>query len=200
MDSSPAESGVSRREVIRTLALACAGVFGGTALSSALAGEREPNGPVRQGQYFSESQMRLLRDLVEVIIPRTETPGAAETDTHGFIDMLLANGRSPAEARQFLAGLDQLAESVRQHWGAAFPDLSGQDKQEAMGAIANGQPPFEELPGDFFARLKALTVLGYYSSEAGASQELVFLPIPGGYRGDFKVSENGGRAFSPHTF
>jgi len=69
-----------------------------------------------------------------------------------------------------------------------------------MSALALKKQPFEALSGDFFYKLKALTVLGYYSSEAGASQELVYLPVPGGYLGSFKVSENGGRAFSPPVF
>lgn len=144
--------------------------------------------------------MRLLRELVETIIPQTDTPGAAATDTHGFIDVFLANSRSPQEAGQFVTELDQVGEKVSQHWGRAFPDLSAEHKHAAMSALAHKQAPFDGLSENFFHRLKALTVLGYYSSEAGASEELVFLPVPGGYKGDFKLSENGGKAFSPHVF
>jgi hypothetical protein len=192
--------GVTRRQLINLLAWSCAGLVCTDAFSVALASEREPGGPVRKGQLLNESQMRLLRELVETIIPQTETPGAAATDTHGFIDILLANSRSPREAGKFVSDLDQVGEKVSQHWGKAFPDLSAQDKHAAMSALAHQQAPFDELPRNFFRRLKALTVLGYYSSEAGASEELVFLPVPGGYRGDFKLSENGGKAFSPQVF
>ena len=143
--------------------------------------------------------MKLLRELVETIIPQTDTPGAAETDTHGFIDDQLANCRAPEEARQFITELDKFDQQCRQHWGQVFADLSAPDKQAAMSACAHHQVPFKELPADFFYRLKSLTILGYYSSEAGASQELVYLPIPGGYAGSFSVSDNGGRAFSPRV-
>jgi hypothetical protein len=207
LNSSPDEqlehstqSGVTRRQLIHLLAWSCAGLVCTDAFSDALAFERQPGGPVRQGQLLSESQMRLLRDLVETIIPQTDTPGAAATDTHGFIDVLLANSRSPDQARQFVTDLDQAGERVSQHWGESFPDLSAQDKHAAMSALAHNEAPFDGLSEDFFFRLKALTVLGYYSSEAGASEELVFLPVPGGYKGNFKLSENGGKAFSPHVF
>lgn len=178
------------------MALGCAGLLSSGLLAGTSTGYREPGGPVRPGQALSEPQMRLLRELVEIVIPRTDTPGAADTDTHGFIDDQLANCRSPGEATQFIRDLDQFDDLCRQHWGTSFADLPAQDKQTAMSACARHQAPFEALPGDFFFRLKALTVYGYYSSEAGASQELVYLPVPGGYLGDFKVSDNDGRAFT----
>lgn len=182
------------------MALGCAGLLSSGLMAQTAAGYREPGGPVRQGQALSEKQMRLLRELVETIIPLTDTPGAAETDTHGFIDDQLANCRAPEEAKQFIAQLDRFDHKCQQHWNGAFAVLSAQDKHAAMSACARHQSPFETLPEDFFFKLKALTVLGYYSSEAGASQELVYLPIPGGYLGDFKVSGNGGKAFSPRVF
>lgn len=191
---------VTRRQLIQLLAWSCAGLACADAFAGAQADGRLPGGPVRKGQLLDEDQMKLLRDLVETIIPQTETPGAAATDTHGFIDNLLANSRSPDEARQFVDDLGQAGKRISKHWGASFPDLPDGDKLAAMNALAHNQPPFDGFSEEFFFRLKALTVLGYYSSEAGASQELVFLPVPGGYRGDFKVSANDGKAFYPLVF
>ena len=193
-------TGISRRELLQAMALGCAGLLSSNLVAGSAAGFREPGGPVRQGRALSGEQMRLLRELAETIIPRTDTPGAAETDTHGFIDDQLAHCREPEEARRFISELDQFDELCRQHWKAGYADLSATDRQAAMNACARLQPPFEEFSGNFFFSLKELTVLGYYSSEAGASQDLVYLPIPGGYRGDFKVTANGGRAFSPSVF
>ena len=181
-------------------ALSCAGLLSPNALAGTLDVVRQLGGPVRKGQILSESQMALLRELVEIIIPQTETPGAAETDTHGFIDDQLANCHAPDEAERFIAELKRVGELVRHGWDANFPVLSSSDKQAAMSAIASREPPFEENSEKFFPNLKALTVLGYYSSKAGATQELVYLPVPGGYRGNFTVSENDSKAFSPRVF
>lgn len=199
-DSTRAQPGISRRELIRTLALASAGLLSANVLAGSLDVAREQGGPVREGQILSESQMAVLRDLVEVIIPQTETPGAAATDTHGFIDDQLAHCQAPDEAAQFIAEFNQFGDLVRQHWGADFPDLSPEDKHAAMSAFAFHDSPFGALSEDFFYKLKELTVIGYYSSQAGASRELVYLPVPGGYLGNFKVSANGGKSFSPQVF
>lgn len=195
-----AQAGISRRELIRNLAFASVGLLSTNVLAGDPVMARELGGPVRKGQVLSESQMRLLRELVDIIIPQSETPGAAATDTHGFIDDQLAHCQAPEQAGQFIAELDQLADLVRKHWGADFPDLSPEDKHAAMSAFAFHDSPFGALSEDFFYKLKELTVIGYYSSQAGASQELVYLPVPGGYLGDFKVSANGGKSFSPPVF
>lgn len=194
------QSGSSRREFIGTLALACAGLLSADAIAGVLSTARKPGGPVRQGQILSESQMQLLRDFVEVIIPQTDTPGAAATDTHGFIDDQLANCQAQDEAKRFITDLDKAGDLIEQHWKMTYSALPEQDQQAVMKAIAHHATPFDTLSGNFFHQLKSLTLLGYYSSEAGASQELVYLPVPGGFDGDYKVSDNNGKAFSPRTF
>ena len=199
-DPSSANGGQSRREFIGLLALGCAGLLSVDVLADNFSGIRKQGGPIRKGQILSEEQMRLLRDFVEMIIPQTATPGAAATDTHGFIDDQLANCQKPAEASQFIADLDKAGALIEQHWSMAFSKLDEQDQKAAMTAIANKATPFETLAEDFFKKLKSLTIIGYYSSEAGASEELVYLPVPGGYDGNYKVSDNDGKAFSPLVF
>jgi len=192
--------GQSRREFIGYLALGCAGLLSVDVLADNFTGTRMQGGPVRKGQILSEDQMRLLRDFVEVIIPQTGTPGAAATDTHGFIDDQLANCQSPVEVSQFIADFDKAGVLIEKHWSMTFSKLAEQDQKAVMTAVANRATPFETLSEDFFKKLKSLTIIAYYSSEAGASEELVYLPVPGGYDGDYKVSDNDGKAFSPQVF
>ena len=196
----PPRAGESRRAFLKTLALGCGGLLSPILLAGGSAGSRRPGGPVRAGQALTEAQMRLLRAFAETIIPRTDTPGAAETDTHGFIDDQLANCRAPDEAKRFIADLEEAGKRVQAHWKAGFPDLGPKERHAAMTAIAHRETPFDGLGADFFRKLKSLILLGYYSSQAGASRELVYLPIAGGYDGDFKLSDNGGKAFSPHVY
>lgn len=190
-------NGISRRDFLGILAAGCAGLLSPAALAGDFQTTRVPGGPVRQGQALSEARMRLLRSLADTIIPRTDTPGAADTDTHGFIDDQLANCRAHGEASRFIADLDAAGMLTERQWGREFPDLAAEEQLAAMTAIAHNASPFDSLAPDFFTRLKTLTMLGYYSSREGASEELVYLPVPGGYDGNFKVSDSGGKAFSP---
>ena len=49
--------------------------------------------------------------------------------------------------------------------------------------------PDERSP--FFFKLKLLTVLGYYTSEIGATNELAFNPVPARYDGDVDFAKVG---------
>ena len=43
----------------------------------------------------------------------------------------------------------------------------------------------------FFNKIKELTVLGYYTSEVGATRELAYNPVPGKFDGDYDYAKVG---------
>ena len=184
---------LSRRDLLARIGAGCAGLLAVGTLSGLAGCSRKPNPVIADGQLLSEKQMRLLRALVDVIIPATTTPGAAEADVHGFIDDQLANCRSPEEGAQFVRDLDETGARIQQEQGAPYSELSPEAQIDVMTTLASQSV-------DFFHRLRDLTVIGYYLSEIGATQELVYLPVPGGYDGDFKLADNNGKAFAPHTY
>lgn len=140
-------------------------------------------------------QGELLAALTELIIPTTDTPGARAARVDAFIDALLTDIFSDEERKEFAAGLADVDARARDHAGATF--LEGAPSQQVtvlqalageVGTAADGQRPF-------FAWLKELTVVGYYTSEIGASQELLYVHVAGRYDGDVPYEEIG-RAFS----
>ena len=191
------DGAVTRRDLLAQIGAGCLGLLAiGT-----LEGCSRPSGPgADAGQLLSANQMQLLSAFVNVIIPDTETPGAAAAGVHRFIDDQLANCQSPAEGGRFVLDLDRSGDRIRQKWGDDYWALPEQTRIEAMTALAEHRAPFDKLSPDFFDKLKRLTVLGYYLSEIGSTQELVYLPVPGGYDGYFKVSDNNGKAFAPHRY
>ena len=55
----------------------------------------------------------------------------------------------------------------------------GDERKKAQGA----GKAFEEPGVPFFRLMKELTLLGYFTSEQGAQQALVYVPVPGRYDG-----------------
>lgn len=138
---------------------------------------------------------RRLEVLVERIIPTTDTPGAIEAGVPDFIELILAKGLMAEDAKRFIAGIDEVGDLSRSHYGSDYIELSAvhQDailtglEQEAVNARHDGVTPFFQL-------LKELTLVGYYTSEIGATQEIRYLPIPGSYDGCVEWKE-GDRVF-----
>lgn len=112
---------------------------------------------------------RVLAAAVDTILPDTDTPGARAAGVHVFVDLLAKHCRGEGDQRVFTAGLDALDRQ-----GFATADRAARE------ALLTG---LEAAKDPFFAWLKEATVLGYCSSEVGATQALAYAHVPGDYRG-----------------
>jgi hypothetical protein len=61
----------------------------------------------------------------------------------------------------------------------------------ADASLLRGLAPAPAPPRAFFAALKELVVVGYYTSEPGATRELRYEPVPGTYQGCLPFSTLG---------
>lgn len=127
-------------------------------------------------ELLSVEQGNLLAELVEAIIPETATPGAKKARVHVFVDLALRHCRSASEQQAFVLGLGALEAECRARHGVAFAAAPAVAREELLQRL--------EAAGDpFFGLLKELTVLGYCTSELGATQGLAYVAVPGEYRG-----------------
>jgi Gluconate 2-dehydrogenase subunit 3 len=118
-----------------------------------------------QPEVLSPRQGRLLAEVVNTIIPDTDTPGAKAAHVHVFVDLMLKDCVPAAERQTVLAALDGL--------GDGFVTAARDERESRLALI--------DAPA--LALLKQLTLLGYFTSEIGASQALAYDPVPGTYRG-----------------
>ncbi len=118
-----------------------------------------------QPVLVSPAQGRALEEVVEAILPQTDTPGARAARVHVFVDLAARDCLAPTERQALVAGLDRL--------GADFPGLAPIEKQRRLEAMDKAA----------FAVLKDLTLLGFFTSEIGCTQALAYEAVPGAYRG-----------------
>lgn len=130
-------------------------------------------------------QGELVATIADLIIPATDTPGARAAGVHQFIDLTLAEWYDAADRQRFLAGLADVDARAQAAHGAPFlrctpaqqaAVLTALDEQLAAQRDAKTAP---DKP--FFQMLKGLTLVGYYTSEIGATQELHSQIVPGRY-------------------
>ena len=149
----------------------------------------EPNG------VLNPQRRRCLEALVERIIPATDTPGAMEAGVPDFIELILEKGLMAEDAERFIAGIDEVEDLSRGNYGNDYIKLNAAQQD---GILTNLEQQAQTLKQDgvtpFFQLLKELTLVGYYTSETGATQEIRYLPIPGSYDGCVEWKE-GDRVF-----
>ncbi|MDG1818375.1 MAG: gluconate 2-dehydrogenase subunit 3 family protein [Porticoccaceae bacterium] len=157
---------------------------------------------------FTPAQRQLVRRLVEIIIPRTDTPGALDAKADHFIELTVAHYMNPQEREVFVSGLDGLQVGVL---GAKSLDKSLKEKsleeksleEQIVERLIQQLTELEERHSDapwyqlgnrvgngfdssapFICQLKELTVVGFFMSEVGATQVLRHNPMPGNFDGE----------------
>jgi len=165
---------MQRREVLRILA--------GSAASAALAplspSDRLVLGAslhaeTRAGAALDQAQLALVSDLAETILPRTETPGALDAGVPAFIDRMLA-WWDTAEARdRFIRGLGDIATRL----AGTVP------RDQVLAALDSATSPGPSSAEEAWARLKSMTVYGYFTSKLVQEEVLHTVILPGRFVG-----------------
>lgn len=184
--------GVSRRAALKQLALACGLALSASSLSALAASFSAPTDFSRSKKtLLTAKQLELVRALGDIIIPATDTPGAVAAGVHDFINHYTAYCASSAEQQQLLATLARIESAAHGEFKTAFTALTNAQQLQLLNAMEQAQNGFSQADRKGLKQLKALVVFGYYTSEPGATQELAYLAIPGGYKGNFKLKEIG---------
>jgi hypothetical protein len=185
--SSPSDDVIARREALRRVAMLLGGALSAPAIAGVLAG-CDARG-IGDGPWtpltMTKEQGELVATIAEHIIPETDTPGARAAGVHVFIDKMLAEHYPAEEKERVLGGLAGIDARMWERCDANFIDCSA-DNQRGVLAIID-QEAFAAMPEQrevhWFRTLKELTLLGYYTSEIGATQELRYVAVPGRYDG-----------------
>jgi hypothetical protein len=181
-----------RREALKilgTIGATCAypfsadELYGQHAGHSAAAGGQAalPPGP----HFFKKEEMETIVRLADLIIPKTDTPGAVEAGVPAYIDFVVGqNKQAQSVFRRGLRWLDDKA-------GGRFLSLGEAEQVAILEPLAGAADAIVDPPAGslrrrtkklsaeiaFFRAMKSLTADGYYTSRVGLIEEL-------GYKGN----------------
>ena len=123
----------------------------------------------------SLDEENLLAEISEMIIPKTDTPGAKELKLHLFVLKMLDDCYELKDQEVFMRGLahvSSLAPAAR--------------KQFIIDANAK-KPQLHEDGYNFFRMTKDRTIGGYLNSKYVMSKLVIWELVPGRYNGYFPV-------------
>ena len=189
---------ISRRQALEQVAILLGGAISAPTVAGVLSRPTRrawAASPAWAPRTLSPAQLELVATVAEHIIPQTDTPGARAAGVHRFVDTLLSDHYPATERDRFLAGLADLDARAQSAHGQPFRQCSPEQRIALLGEMdARAFASSRGEDGWFFRRLKELTIVGYYTSEFGAMQELHVSPF-GAYRGDIPYASVG-RAWS----
>jgi len=174
-------------------------------------------------EFFTKDQGAVLTKLVDIILPKTDTPSASETQVNIFIDRFADQVMEKEQQDFFKMSMDRFIEKALKDAGKEkAADLTPEELEPVLAAalkvtkedqvtnnlavkqyneaIAEGK---EALLDDGIARfafannLRGMTIWGYKTSEYVGEKVLAYLPIPGEYIACADTQElTGGKAWS----
>ena len=186
----------SRRQILRTAAIAGVLGFAIDLQTKSTVADSELIGP-----QFSPAQRKLIASMADTILPRTQTPGAEDVAVVDFIEFIYRRGMLPAARTQFLRGLHAFVDDAAKN----TPRRATAD-QRARHLDAIDHELFAAAQNDsrsallgFYAIVKRLTIVGYYTSQRGALSELNVQLFPGVYKAN-EPFNSGVRTFYEDSF
>jgi Gluconate 2-dehydrogenase subunit 3 len=193
---------MQRRDLLRLLATGAVLQLAPDKMFALMPEARALLSPQAALQTLDAHQEAMLRTMTELIIPRTDTPGATDVGTTAFIDLILTEWSDDAERKSFLDGLAGVDSRTQNLFGKTFLDCS--PVQQSQILVALGEEMLEKTnemaprrrsrrlrgagDADFYPMLRRLTLVAYFTSEAGATQELHFEIIPEKHEGCVQAS------------
>ncbi len=176
-----------RRRAIKQIAALCGLALSTGSLSALAAALTLPTDMNRRRKtLLDKDQLALVRELGEMIIPTTDTPGAIAAGVHDFINHFVVYCATNTERQSLFDLLSRISSSDSQ-----FLKLEKAQQIAVLTNMEQAKNGFTQTDRNNFKQFKALVLFGYYTSEIGATQELAYLAIPGGYKGNVKFSEIG---------
>lgn len=123
----------------------------------------------------SADQEKLLAEIAEVIIPKTNTPGAKALGLHLFVLKMIDDCYEKTVRQKFLAGLK------------SFEGLDVPVIKQLATELNFGRSGASEDTKSFFRLMKQQTINGYMNSEYVMTKLVLWELVPGRYNGYFPV-------------
>jgi len=192
---------MDRRTVIKNLALV---IGGATLLPSCFKGD-SGNYIALKHINITADQEKLVSDICETIIPKTNVPGSKELNLHVFVLKMLDDCYKKKDQQAIMKGMDEFSALVQKKYSQSFSDLSIKDREAVLTGIENSQKPktggskpparrfrpqkdLQVPPLDaFYWAIKQQTIFAYTTSQFFMTKEIVYELVPGRYNPHFPV-------------
>ena len=160
---------MNRRDLLKN------GVYGlaGVTLSSTLISTLQSCSSIEKyiPLYFSKTEFSLLSNIVDFLIPKTETPGAVDMKVPQFIDIIISESYNNENKNDFSNKLKLLIEDFKSN----NIDLSDYNSMKSKFVNDFNNKIHQEI----YNQIRDLTVWGFKTSKEIALNVLNYNPIPG---------------------
>ena len=187
---------MDRRKALQNVALLLGGSIVGGSIFTLQGCKTEKS----VNKLFTQSQVDMMDEIAETILPKTKTPGAKEAKVGAFMSVMVLDCYTEKDQQVFLEGLKTIDKLSNEKNKADFMKATPEQRLALLIELDKEQKEFQktkkkEDPTHYFRMMKELTLTGFFTSEAGATKALRYEAVPGRYDGCLPYKK-GDRAFA----
>lgn len=190
---------MNRRELLQQVAWLMGGAVSAPAILGVLNGCTAKPEAGWKPLVLSGPQAELVGVVADLFIPRTDTPGASDVGVPAFIDTMLKDVYTQEDRDRYLSGLQAFDAAAQSEHGKPFLKLDDtqrlallrkfHDQEVAAERALDPTPRSPRRP--FVLMTKELTLLGFFTSQVGATKVLQYEAVPGKYQPCIPISQAG---------
>ena len=135
--------------------------------------------------YLSQSQDLVLAEMVETIIPATDTPGAKALGVHNFVQKMITDCYEEEVQKNLVKGLNTAESLAKQSFGTSFNACNTSQRIEVLTKMEQSGEADQK---SFYSLIKDLTIQGYMTSEYVMTKHTKYTIVPGHYYGCVPVT------------
>ena len=169
---------LSRRKALKQLAFVSAGM----AIIPSCLEDRSKASLLLKNISISAADEEMLAELCEIIIPKTNTPGAKDISAHLFVLTMVDDCATKEQQQNFVTGMEDFNSLCKSTAGKALVDCDAGEKKKITDAILALKE--EDTPlKHFLGMVKGRSIQAYTSSEFFLTKVHVYELVPGRYHG-----------------
>jgi spore maturation protein CgeB len=179
---------MKRRELIKLMTLATGAVLS-VPLSSSLLTACKKVKHVKDSdytlQFFNDQEFSFVKNLLEIILPKTNSPSAIDVGVHQIIDTMIGTVYSPDQQNTFTEMFTDLTQY-----------MDSDNLSNKVQRLLKSEKEKDKLAKSSLIDIKQQVVAYYLSTEEIATNFLNYLPVPGVYESCITLESVDGKAWA----
>lgn len=166
---------MKRRTVFKHLAVASAAAW---ILPSCISDPKKVSIALNRLRITGDDE-ELIGDIAEVLIPRTDTPGARETSAHIFTLVMVDDCLSKTDQEKYLKGMRAFPDEVVRITGRPFQGPPARERLEILTAFEEQLESAGQEARMFYETTRNYIIQGYTSSQYFLIEVKPYQLVPG---------------------
>ena len=136
---------------------------------------------------LTEDQDKLVAEMAETIIPKTNIPGAKELKVEEFINVMVTDCFDKETQDKFSKGLASVNDFAEKRFSKSFIESTPEQRIELFQDISDKKEGIPAEAIEFFPLIKGLTIHSYMTSQYILTEVNPWLLVPGPSKGCVEV-------------